>query len=108
MKKSRQTKNLESTSRIKGSKIKMSANYNEISIRYGDLSTQKAPWSTPNLTTLQPERLKKIIEVQNEDIFALKLQCFEAQIQINQKDSEIQRLKEVIKEKLIYKPNKSV
>ena len=85
----------------------MSANYNEISIRYGDLSTQKAPWSAPNLTTLQPERLKKIIEVQNEDIFALKLQCFEAQIQINQKDSEIQRLKEVIKEKLIYKPNKS-
>ena len=71
-------------------------------------SNQHAPWFGTNLAALQLERLKKIIQDQNEDIFNLKLKCFEAQIKINQKNDEIQRLKEAINTKLIFKPNNSV
>ena len=71
-------------------------------------SNQHAPWFGTNLAALQLERLKKIIQDQNEDIFNLKLKCFEAQIKINQKNDEIQRLKEVINNKLMFKPNNSV
>ena len=48
-------------------------------------SNQHVPWSGTNLAALQLERLKKIIQDQNEDIFTLKLKCFEAQIKINPK-----------------------
>ena len=71
------------------------------------LKNQEAPWLDQNLATLKTEELKKIIEIQNEDIFSLKLLQFEAQIKINQKDDEIENLKEIIKNKLMYKLNQS-
>ena len=40
--------------------------------------------------------LAQIIANQNEDIFSLKLINFEAQIEINKKDEEIQWLMEII------------
>ena len=77
-------------------------------ILFGDhLKSHEAPWLAQNLATLKTEELKKIIEIQNEDIFSLKLLQFEAQIKINQKDDEIERLKEIIKNKLMYKLNQS-
>ena len=71
------------------------------------LKNHEAPWLVQKLETLKTEELKKIIEIQNEDIFALKLLQFEAQIKINQKDEEIENLKEIIKNKLMYKLNQS-
>ena len=81
---------------------------NKDRIGFKSHSNQHAPWSGTNLAALQLERLKKIIQDQNEDIFILKLKLFEAQIKINQKNDEIQRLKEVINNKLMFKPNNSV
>ena len=72
---------------------------NKDSIGFKSHSDQHAPWSVINLAALQLGRLKKIIQDQNEDIFTLKLKCFEAQIKINQKNDEIQRLKEVLNNK---------
>ena len=72
-------------------------------------SNQHGPtWFGTNLAALQLKRLKKIVQDQNEDIFILKLKCFEAQIKINQKNDEIQRLKEIINNTLMFKPNNSV
>ena len=50
----------------------------------------------PCFKVLDPGNLKRIIENQNEDIFSLKLLCLESQMEINKKDEEIQRLKEII------------
>ena len=50
----------------------------------------------PSFETLKRENLTKIIEAQNEDIFSLKSIFSEAQMEINKKDAEIQRLKETI------------
>ena len=71
-------------------------------------SNQHAPWSGTNLAALQLERLLRESSRKNEDIFSLKLKSFEAQIKINQKNDEIQRLKEVINNKLMFKPNNAV
>ena len=51
----------------------------------------------PSFETLKRENLTKIIEAQNEDIFSLKSIFSEAQMEINKKDAEIQRLKETIR-----------
>ena len=50
----------------------------------------------PSFETLKRENLTKIIEAQNEDIFSLKSIFSEAQMEINKKDGEIQRLKETL------------
>ena len=50
----------------------------------------------PIFETSESKTLIKIIANQNEDIFSLKLIRCEAQIEINKKDEEIQRLKEII------------
>ena len=42
------------------------------------------------------KQLTQIIANQNEDIVSLKLINFEAQIEINKKDEEIERLREII------------
>ena len=77
---------------------KMSVERNNTN-EFGDYSTIEpieAPWLAKNLNTLEPKNLKKIINDQNEEILALKLRNFEAQIEINQRDDEIKRMKEYI------------
>ena len=59
-------------------------------------SSQLNP-KAPSFETLKRENLTKIIEAQNEDIFSLKSIFSEAQMEINKKDAEIQRLKETIR-----------
>ena len=81
----------------------MSADKKNAILFEDQLKNREAPWSAQNLATLKTEELKKIIEIQNEDIFSLKLRQFEAQIKINQKDDEIETLKEMIENKLMYK-----
>ena len=64
---------------------------------YSTIEPIEAPWLVAqNLSTLKSKDLKKIINDQNEEILALKLRNFEAQIEINQRNDEIKRMKEYI------------
>ena len=72
----------------------MSANKNDV----GDWRLNP---KAPIFETSESKTLTKIIANQNEDIFSLKLIHCEAQIEINKKDEEIQRLKEIIEVKFL-------
>ena len=72
----------------------MSANKNDV----GDWRLNP---KAPIFETSESKTLTKIIANQNEDIFSLKLIHSEAQIEINKKDEEIQRLKEIIEVKFL-------
>ena len=65
---------------------------NKTHIGFKSHSSQHAPWFGTNLATLQLERLKKIIQDQNEDIFTLKLKCFEAQIKVEKPTANVSAL----------------
>ena len=64
----------------------------------------------PNVPSFIPANklIKSQIQDLDEDILALKLLNFEKQIEINRKDEEIQRLKEMINQLLTKKLNEKL